>query len=237
MGLLLDDIDLFLFISAIAVTSVGFILYTWIVSPGFTKRVLHLEMGKPLQLYVQRYAGAFIFGVIPVLIILLSGAGSLEGFGIKVPHGDTYLWTVVLSILIIPMNFFNAPKPDNLKVYPQIREEHWSVGLLIHSAISWIIYLLAYEFLFRGFLFFSSLSVLDLWPAIIVNTVIYALVHYPKGYKEMLGAIPLGIVLCYLTYLTGSIWIAVFTHIVLALSNEWFSLKAHPKMLFKKVRK
>lgn len=234
---LLDNIELFLFISAIAVSSVGFIAYAWIVSPGFTKRILQLEMGKPQQIYVQRFAGAFIFGVIPVLIILLSGTGGFEEFGIKAPVGATYLWTMVLSVLIIPMNYINAPKPANLQSYPQIREENWSVSMLFQSALSWSIYLTAYEFLFRGFLFYSSLSVLDLWPAIIFNTVIYSLVHYPKGYKEMFGAIPLGIILCYLTYFTGSIWVAVFTHIILALSNEWFSLRSHPDMLLKKVWK
>lgn len=228
---------MFLFLSAIAVTSFGFIAYAWIVSPGFTMRILRLKMGMPRQVYIQRFIGATIFGVIPVLIILFSGAKSFEEFGIKPPIGATYLWTLLLSLMIIPMNYFNAPKPDNLKVYPQIREEDWSFSLLIHSAFSWIIYLIAYKFLFRGFLFYTSLSVLGLWPAIIVNTVIYSLVHYPKGYKEMFGAIPLGIILCYLTYLTGSIWIAVFTHIILALSHEWFSLRSHPDMILKKVWK
>jgi len=231
---LLDNIDLFLFISATVVTILGFFVYTWIVSPGFTKRILRIEMGKPRQLYVQRFAGALIFGVLPMLIILLSGSTSYVEFGIKVPVSATYLWTMVLSLLIIPMNYFNAPKPTNLEAYPQIREEYWTVNLLIQSAISWIIYLTAYEFLFRGFLFFTSISILGLWPAILFNTVIYSLVHYPKGYKEMLGAIPLGIILCYLTYLTGSIWVAVFTHIILALSNEWFSLYHHPNMVLKK---
>lgn len=234
MTLLLDNIELFLFISATVVTILGFFAYARIVSPGFTKRILHIEMGKPRQLYVQRFAGALIFGVLPMLIILLSGSTSYEEFGIKAPVSATYLWTMVLSLLIIPMNYFNAPKPTNLEAYPQIREEYWTVSLLIQSAISWIIYLTAYEFLFRGFLFFTSISILGLWPAILFNTVIYSLVHYPKGYKEALGAIPLGIILCYLTYLTGSIWVAVFTHIILALSNEWFSLYHHPKMVLKK---
>jgi len=235
MKLFVDNIELFLFISAIAVTIPGFIAYAYFVSPGFTKRRLHLEMGKPLQVYIQRFVGAFIFGCIPVLIILFSGTKSFEAFGIKAPVGATYLWTMVLSIFIIPMNYFNAPNTVNLKAYPQIREKKWSVILLIKSAISWIIYLTAIEFLFRGFLLFTSISLLGIGPAIVFNTVIYSLVHYTKGYKEMLGAIPLGIILCYLTYLTGSIWVAVFTHIILALSNEWFSLYQHPDRVIKKV--
>jgi membrane protease YdiL (CAAX protease family) len=98
--------------------------------------------------------------------------------------------------------------------------------------VSWIAYLLAYEFLFRGFLFFAALPVLGLFFAIVLNTIIYALVHLYKGFKEVIWSVPLGILLCYLTYLTGTIWVAVFTHIILALSGEWFSVWAHPDMYF-----
>lgn len=234
---ILDNIELFLFISALAVTTFGFIAYLYIVSPRFTLRILKLEMGKPLQVYVQRLVGAFIYGILPVIIILISGKESFGEFGIKAPTGATYLYTLALSVLILPMNYLNAPKPANLNVYPQIREGRWSLGLILGSAISWIIYLTGYEFLFRGFLFYTSLNIIGLWPAIILNTAIYSLVHLPKGFKEMAGAIPLGMVLCYLTYLTGSIWVAVFTHIILALSNEWFSLYKHPEMIIKRVRK
>lgn len=234
---ILDNIELFLFISALAVTTFGFIAYLYIVSPRFTLRILKLEMGKPLQVYVQRLVGAFIYGILPVIIILISGKESFGEFGIKAPTGATYLYTLALSVLILPMNYLNAPKPANLNVYPQIREGRWSLGLILGSAISWIIYLTGYEFLFRGFLFYTSLNIIGLWPAIILNTAIYSLVHLPKGFKEMAGAIPLGMVLCYLTYRTGSIWVAVFTHIILALSNEWFSLYKHPEMIIKRVRK
>ncbi|MFN8134788.1 MAG: CPBP family intramembrane glutamic endopeptidase [Bacteroidales bacterium] len=74
---------------------------------------------------------------------------------------------------------------------------------------------------------------MDLWPAIALNTAIYMLVHIPKGIKETLGAIPLGVLLCYLTVQTGSIWIAVMVHIVMALSNEWKAAARAPGMFVK----
>jgi membrane protease YdiL (CAAX protease family) len=88
--------------------------------------------------------------------------------------------------------------------------------------------------MFRGFLLFSSLPVLGIWPSILLNTAVYSLVHIPKGNKETLGAIPFGILISYLAIETGTFWIAFFTHVILALSNEWFSLRTHPEMLFKK---
>jgi membrane protease YdiL (CAAX protease family) len=104
------------------------------------------------------------------------------------------------------------------------------MGLLWLSAASWVAFLIAYEFMFRGFLLFSSISVLNPAVAIGLNVALYALAHFYKGALEVVGAIPLGIILCYLTMLTGNIWCAVALHSMMALSHEWFSLKAHPQM-------
>ena len=118
-------------------------------------------------------------------------------------------------------------------MYPQIRTQNWNLSLLVVSALSWIAYLFAYEFLFRGILFTSSVSLLGIWPAIVLNVGIYSIVHIPKGFKESFWAIVLGVIICLLVVRTGSFWIAFFIHVVLALSNEWFSLRAHPDIHFK----
>ena len=181
----------------------------------------------------QRLTGICIFGIIPAFLITTFGA-SLADLGISFKiQAESVLWTLLLMAFILPMNYINSKKPSNLAVYPQIRKSFWSGGLLLVSALSWIIYLLAYEMLFRGFLLFSSLEILGYWPAIALNTGIYSLVHYPKGSKEAFGAVPLGVLLCVLTIKTGNFWIAFFTHVVLALSNEWFSLHFQ-KVLSKK---
>ena len=67
-----------------------------------------------------------------------------------------------------------------------------------------------------------------------VNTIIYSLAHVPKGNREALAAIPFGIILCYLTIKTETIWIAVFVHLALALSNDYFALAESKTMLVKK---
>lgn len=185
----------------------------------------------------QRFLGVFIFGIIPLVAILAYGEKKVADFGIVAPVPETYTWIIILSAVIIFINYLNATTAANLEMYPQIRSSEWSLGLLTLSSLSWIFYLVSYEFLYRGFLFFATLSLVGLWPAIVLNTAIYALIHIPKGFKETVGAIPLGVLLCYLTFRTDSIWVAVFTHVVMAISNEWFSLRAHPQMVIKIKRK
>ena len=68
------------------------------------------------------------------------------------------------------------------------------------------------------------------WQAIALNCALYSFAHFYKGPGESFGSIPVGLILCYLTLLTGNIWMAVLIHCVMALSNEWFSLYFHPEM-------
>ncbi len=183
---------------------------------------------------LQRLFGVLFFGISSLIVVLYVLKMSVSSFGVATPNLSGLIWLLIMSVVMLPMSYFNSKNPENLAQYPQIRHHEWSTGLLMLSALSWIAYLFAYEFMFRGFLLFSSLPVLGVWPSIILNTAIYSLVHIPKGSKETLGAIPFGIFLSYLAIETSSFWIAFFAHVVLALSNEWFSLAAHPEMHLKK---
>jgi membrane protease YdiL (CAAX protease family) len=71
---------------------------------------------------------------------------------------------------------------------------------------------------------------MGIWPAVLVNVALYSATHIPKGLNEAVGAVLLGTILCALTILSGSIWIAVFVHIVLGLSNSFLSLRNQKDM-------
>jgi len=181
------------------------------------------------KIIFQRLFGAFVFGVLPSVLFLIFSSRPMNEIGLTnfIPS-HTLIMTLIAAIIIVPMNYFNARQPSNLNMYPQIRVRTWSPSLVIASSLGWIVYLFAYELLFRGILLFSSLDLMGFWPATILNAGIYSLVHIPKGAKESLGAIPMGILLCFLVVTTGSFWVAFFVHISLALTNEWFSLYHHP---------
>lgn len=191
-----------------------------------------IENSSVLWIVFQRLSGVLFFGLIPFIGgVLLLKKTSFDVWNTRF-FFQSLFWTLGISPLLIAMNYFNANSEDNLNQYPQIRIKIWSIYTLLLSAISWMAYLFAYEFLFRGILLFPVYKSLGYWPAIALNICIYSLVHIPKGIKEALGAIPLGLFLCMITIKTGNIWAPVFLHIVLALSNEWFSLRFHPKINF-----
>ncbi len=218
--------------SALAIATVGFLIFYYFTFSGFVINKLHWKFRETRHVVYQRLTGFFIFGLLPLILITFSNS-LFQEFGLKSPTLSTWLWAAVLMTLIIIINYFNASSPQNLSMYPQIRKEQWSYSLVAVSAISWLIYIIGYEFLFRGYLLFSAIPVMGLWPAIIVNTIIYSLVHFHKGIKEMIGSLPFGIILCYLSYITGSIWIAVIAHSTMVLSNEWFSIIKNPAIIVK----
>ncbi len=223
------------FFVTILEVSIGFIAYFFLsksqqLKQQFTDRY-GKEATKTRWVVFERLLGVFFFGIIPLITLLVFFEKDASIYGLNFNHLLTSLyWITGLAPVLIILNYLNSKKEDNLAMYPQIRVKEWDKKLLFISASTWILYLLAYEFMFRGFLLFVSVDYLGVWPAIALNMGIYALVHVPKGSKEAIGALPLGLLLCIITLQIGQIWVAFIVHVVLALSNEWFSLKAHPEM-------
>ena len=221
---------------SIVLVSNSFLAYLYI-SLGTEKWLLKKfgnGSGQSRHILFNRILGLLLFGFVPLLLFgFFSNLGFKElGLGNSL-NTKTLLLTLGIIVLPVVVNFFAARTPDNLAMYPQIRTKKWDKALLMISALSWTMYLLGYEIMLRGVLFFSCLAEMNLVWAIAINTSIYALIHIPKGMKETLGSIPMGIVLCLITYYTGSIWSAFFIHCSLALSNEWFSLKFSKEIVIK----
>jgi len=220
---------------AIAVTVVVFLLYYLITVSGRLNIRLQRQFSKEAasirKILLHRLAGAVLFGLIPVLVILLVFRRPVSNFGSTTEYfAESIIWWIPAALLVVVINYFASRNENHLSQYPQIRIKQWNSGLITLSAISWITYLAGYEFMFRGFLLFSCLESFGYWPAIIINITLYSLAHLPKGYRETIGSIFFGFILSYSTLWLGSIWFALLVHITLALSNEWFSITFHPEM-------
>jgi len=219
----------------IGLTTICFIAY-WYIAKSETVRNNYIkkygeEMTKVYYIIFQKYTGVLFLGILPTIIVLIFLPFKLSEYGLNLNNSLTTLyWILGLGILIFVMNFFAARKPENYKIYPQIRIKEWPPKFVVINAITWICYLFAYEFLFRGILLFACIPALGIWPAIAVNTTIYSCTHMLKSRKEAIAAIPFGIILCIITISTGNIWTAFFAHVFLALTNDYFSLYYNPDM-------
>ncbi len=229
----------FEFIIVVLCVTICFNFYHFITTAANTKEKFIQHYSQSHLIFFQRFTGVCFYGLVPVVVVLVFLTKDLEDYGLNFSFQMVMLhWILILGGILLLTVLLTAQKPENLKQYPQIRQKQWSLQLLIFSALSWVVYLLAYEFTFRGFLLFASVRAIGVWPAIGLNAAIYSLVHVPKGAREAAGSIPLGIVLSFATLQTGNIIIPFTVHCILALSNEWSAVYHHPdiKLNFKRFK-
>ncbi|NJK83249.1 MAG: CPBP family intramembrane metalloprotease [Saprospiraceae bacterium] len=221
----------------ISLLSLGFLCFWSIYSPGKFSRFCTQTWGeKEGHLYhvlLRRWIGVLLYGVVPTIVLFSFTSYTWKDYGVIAHFTWATLYWIISLLLLIPMlTYRTAKQSDSLAMYPEIRLPQWNERLLLSSCFAWIAYFFAYELLYRGFLLFACLRAFDVWTAITINTAFYAITHVPKGMKEAIGAIPMGILLCGITISTGSIWLAFIAHTTLSLSNLWFSLKFHPEIQY-----
>ena len=113
----------------------------------------------------------------------------------------------------------------SIKSAKSVQGDNFDFGQRHHSAVVMffivrLLFLLSYEFFFRGVLFYEFLKFNGLYVSILYTTLFYVVIHIFDSKKEILGAIPFGIVLCLFTYYANSVWPAFIIHAALSLAYE-----------------
>ena len=165
---------------------------------------------------INRLVSTVIFTTLPLLYLRAGGIAGLDKIGVHFNQLNT-LWTtslpaclIILAVLLLSHKFGILPA--------QIRATRLPDGCAIWDVGSWILYVLAYEFIFRGFLLFISLELLPRQQAVLMNVFLYGILHFHKGITEVMLSLPFGLILCMMTLHTGSIWCAFLIHSTLAVT-------------------
>lgn len=195
-----------------------------------------IKKRKVRDVLLSRIYGAVIFGGIPMAFLLFKGADIINILGLKLPSGPLQWHIISISLMLIcfPASFYLSRSPSSLKRYPQIRSSQWNLRLILLNSATWMIYLVGYEILFRGFLLFPLLDEFTIGIAIVINLGVYSLSHAAIEIKEGIGALPVGLILFFLAWKTDSILYPILFHWVMALSNSFFSVHHQPGMRFVK---
>ncbi|HPE35256.1 MAG TPA: CPBP family intramembrane metalloprotease [Bacteroidales bacterium] len=186
-------------------------------------------------IFFQKSVGFLFMGFLPAIFYILFYDGHITDFGLTYNHIITN-WHFLLGLpaLMVFISFFAARSKKQQEIYPQMRIKRWTKMQFFVNAVGWIIYLMAYEYLFRGLFLFAGVDLFGIWPAIFINVAVYSAVHMHKGIAETLGAVPFGIVACWLTLTTGTFLVSAFAHIGMAVSMEFFAIKFNKEMQFVK---
>lgn len=231
----------------IVVFTLGYLLYLFSDRTSLL-RTLAVRMGDPLGswagvaadtgrewlVYLQKALGFVLLGVFPFVLLAVSEGSVSEAAsasGTVFPQGKGVLWwTVIPLALVIAVTALRSGKNIPLDFYPQVRRLRWSRRRIVYNALFWCIYLVGYEYVFRGYLLFPLIPELGVDGVVALNAGLYALAHIYKGPSEAFGAFFLGILFCAIALATGSFVIPLIMHIVMAVGNDMTAVSVHPEM-------
>ncbi len=187
------------------------------------------EQNGVLSVYLQRILGGLILGLGPAALIVWRLGGSPKSWGLGAGHG-TYKFALGIPLLALPFVYSSVRKM--LSEYPQVRATTWDLRMVVLNAGTWGIYLLGYEFFFRGFFLLSMRTWSGVLPALCITTMAYVFVHLPKNAGECTGTLLMGFVFGIAELRTGAIWAPFLAHWCIAVSSDMFALRANPKLRY-----
>ena len=162
-----------------------------------------------LLINLRHILGIVLFGMM-FFLLLPNYRGLITT--IEIPGLNILLFLSAVVIISAFISYYSAKKILKKKI--EKSRYHIDQGWIYFTIR--ILFLLSYEFFFRGVLFFTLLEVNDIFIAILVCTFLYVLIHAFDSRAEIIGAIPFGIILCLFSYFTNSIWPAFIIHITLS---------------------
>ncbi|TDI90343.1 MAG: CPBP family intramembrane metalloprotease [Candidatus Dadabacteria bacterium] len=159
------------------------------------------------------------FGIFPVLTILIFLRKNPLDFGLRL--GNYRLWLPYILIFLaiaIPILYFTSDMSSVQGYY----RSHRNFDLLKY-ALQMGVYMLGWEFLFRGFMLFGLKEKFK-EGSIIIQMIPFVLLHFGKPEIETISTIFTGLLWGYICYRGKSFWPAFIMHIVVNISNKAFVL-------------
>jgi membrane protease YdiL (CAAX protease family) len=189
--------------------------------------------------HLYPFASFFVLACL-LPVVFLRGGGVLGGgraapprplaaFGVRRPTDARAVWATLAAIplLVLPVAWLGSRMPEVRAEYPMLRSlaEHpdW---VLPYEAGYVLLYYVAWEFFFRGWLLFTVEAAYGGVLAVVVQTLASCLLHLGKPEGETFGAIPFGLVTGYVALRTRSIWPTFLVHASLGVATDLFALRA-----------
>ncbi|MBL7763134.1 MAG: CPBP family intramembrane metalloprotease [Chitinophagaceae bacterium] len=140
-------------------------------------------------------------------------------FGSRSP--EPAQWIVLLVLLIIAITTSHAHANSfRFKNTNDYSGNTLTYSFLRKYFIIRILFLIAYEAWFRGYLLADSIQHFGTIPAVLINVVLYAQLHIFSRKKELIASIPFGILLCGLSTWFDAAWPAIILHLTISLTYE-----------------
>ena len=176
-----------------------------IIIIGFGTLFLTPDEYHPLP---SQWSGALVyFGILPVLTILIFLRKNPLDFGFRL--GNPRIWGLHVIVVIV----VSTPVLILVSRFASLSDYYAIEGFSLWKySLETTAYMIAWEFLFRGFMLFGLKEKLG-EASILVQIIPFVLLHFGKPEMETISTILVGIYLGYVCFRGNSYWPAVILHL------------------------
>jgi membrane protease YdiL (CAAX protease family) len=162
--------------------------------------------------------------VLPVLYVKLVMKRPLKDFGFSLGDYQYGLkWLIAIPLLVVPLIYLSSKMPDVRSEYPMAKVFLSDrSGLLFYELLYVVLYYIAWEFFFRGFLLFGLKEKFGAFNAVLIQTISSTLVHIGKPEGEIIGSIIVGILFGLIALRSRSFWWVFLLHISIGVLTDLF---------------
>lgn len=165
--------------------------------------------------------------IVPGLSIKYLYRQSLADYGLnfRIEPGFAKLFITLLAVML-PLVYLMSLTDSFTAKYPFLQiyngESYIGMTLLVWELL-YFTQFFGLEFFFRGFLVHSLKPALSVY-SVFAMTVPYCMIHFGKPPAETLAAVVAGILLGWLSYRNGNIWMGLALHCAVAFSMDILAL-------------
>ena len=181
-----------------------------------------------LRAFLAYFAAVFcLFLVIPSLIIFLFSPDALlflKEAGLSLGNWRRGLAIAAVGAPLAVLSGFIGSRDAELgRFYPFSKTACRSPrSFIAFEAAYLLLYYVAWEFLYRGILFFPMIPAIGLIPALALQTIISTLHHAGHPQSEIFASLAGGFVFGLVAYFTGSFIYTIFLHGLTGISTDTF---------------
>jgi uncharacterized protein len=174
--------------------------------------------------FIYWFVGDFLaFFIIGLLIIKLLLKEKVSDYGLQVGDYKTGLkYSSLFLFVMIVLIWFVSASPAFAEKYPHLSDAKSNWNILLIYELGMLIYMFAWEFIWRGFTLFGLEKKFGYY-SILIQMIPFVILHNGKPFLETFGAIFGGIALGILALRTRSFYYCVLTHIGVMFSIDFIS--------------
>ena len=188
-----------------------------------------------LPFYEQIYClllDFIIFFITPMLTVKFLFKKKLTDYGINLNNKFLGLKTVIITIIImLPVIWVVSSFPKFQITYPNcsMLKESWSLFMIYEACL--ILYLFAWEFVWRGFTLFGLEKIFGFY-AVFIQMIPFTILHNGKPALETFASILAGFFLGVLAIRTRSILYGLLIHIAVMFMIDFISIIRYKTEVF-----